>query len=185
MSREKLMNDVFGLCNMKISERFSMFSKMDGCEIVAVAADKILENIDHRSEVLLYGTSITIRLQFFYNRELCKLMLAHLYDDVGKERVVDFFNEVGNLTGGKVKEVLAGHGVITALSLPMSIPTNKIKSISIEEVLPSSRYFQVFFKGEEIYSAKVSFEIHDLGKFNNFDKDYSKSNCQDGEVDFF
>lgn len=185
MSEEKIVDDVFSLCNTKINERFNLFSKLKECEIISVSASEVLDNIDHRSEILLYGTSITVRIQFFYNCEVFKTILAHLYDDAGKERVVDFFNEVGNLTGGKVKEVLMGHGVVTALSLPMSIATNKTKSITATEVLPKSRYFQIRFNDNNIFSSKVSFEIHDQRKFNNFDKDYLKSDFKDGDVDFF
>lgn len=185
MNEQKLINDIFELCSSKVNERFSLFSQIKDCETEEILAENILGNIDYRSEVLLYGVSVTIRLQFFYNCESLGEALTHLYENAQKERIVDFFNEVGNLTGGKVKEVLLGQGIVTALSLPMCVATNKSKTIVVEEVLPNFKYFQIRHRNNNIFSSKISIEIHDVNKFSNFDIAYSKSDFQDGDVDFF
>lgn len=185
LTKLNLVNDIFELCSLKMNDRFNSFSQLKECSLKEKFNDRCLELADYRSEVLLYGANITIRFQFFYNRKSFGPLLAHIYEQSTNERIVDFFNEVGNLTGGKVKEVLFEQNIITALSLPMCIDTNKDKILTTSEVLSENRFFEVSFKDQSIYAAKISFEIHDQDKFLNFDKNFSKSDIQDGEVDFF
>lgn len=182
---QKLIEDIFELCSSKINSRFSSFAKIDDCIVSEVAPSKLIDDLDHRSEILLYGVNVTIRMQFFYNSESFTKSLAHLYEEVNKRRVIDLFNELANLSGGKVKEVFVEQGVVCALSLPMNITTTKLKVINISEVLPNLKYYEIKKGDEKLFAAKVSFEIHDTSKFANFNKDFNKSDIEEGEVEFF
>lgn len=187
--KNKIENDIFELCREKLNDRFNSFSQLKESQLNEFEdgprVNSLLENIDYRSEILLYGPDITIRFQIFYNWNFFSTYLKNIYDQVTKERVIDFFNEVGNLTGGKVKEIFFEQGIVATLSLPMSINTNKSKINQSKEVLGQYKMFESMFQGQSIYLGKISFEIHNQGKFSSFDKQLSKLEIQDGEVDFF
>lgn len=185
MSDLKLVNDIFEMCSSKLNDRFNSFSQLKESSLHEAKGDSGLDSVDYRSEVLLYGADITVRIQLFYNCMQYGSYLKNIYDDVTQDRVIDFFNEVGNLTGGKVKEIFFEQGIVAALSLPMSIGTTKTKIIKSKEVLNEQKTFESKYKDQSIYMAKVSFEIHNQEKFSKFDKNLSKLEIQDGEVDFF
>jgi hypothetical protein len=182
---QNLVKDIFELSSLKLNDRFNLFSQLKECAIDEISSKEILDATSFRSEILLYGANITIRFQLFYSCEQIIPVLGHLYDNLNQSGVVDFFNEVCNLTGGKIKEVLIEQGIVAALSLPMSIETTKSKVIGSNEVLANYKYYRIQNQDKHVFSAKVSFEIHDESKFSSFDKNFLKSDIQDGDIDFF
>ncbi|MGZ3809852.1 MAG: hypothetical protein ACXVCE_17340 [Bacteriovorax sp.] len=168
-----------------MNDRFNSFSQLRESFLQA-PEDKIgLSDIDCRSEVLLFGAHITVRIQIFYHRDIFGPYLKNIYDNVTRERVVDFFNEVGNLTGGKVKEIFFEQGIVVALSLPISIETTKDNVLKSKEVLPEHKFYESRYKEKSLYAAKISIDVHSLEKFSSFDKNYSMSEFKDGDVEFF
>ena len=184
-SNSHLTQDLFDLCIAKISECFILFSKISNCSISDINISQFPDDIDHRSEIILYGVNITFRIQFFYNSLNFTNNLESLYEKVTKERVIDFFGETANLTAGKIKEVLFDQGIVCALSLPMNISTSKLKVIEGTEVLSKFKYCEMKLENERLFASKISFEIHDEIKFKDFNKNYKRTNVDDGEVEFF
>ncbi len=183
---EGLRKDLFDLCIDRSRERFETFSKIKNCASVEIEKEKIIDSVNHRSEILLYGLSITVRLQFFYDYELLKKHLEHLFQVTEKSNIIDFFNEVANLSGGKIKEIFVEQGIVSALSLPMNISTAKAKICSVVDVLPHSMYIAVqTADAKRLYDTRISFEVHDPTSFKGFDKNFKKSDIDDGDVEFF
>lgn len=184
--KNDLYREVLDLNAETVKIRFESFSKLKGLTFTEFGGlvDEELD-IDHRSEIFLYGVDITIRIQMFYNKENAGKTLANLFNNESTdERVIDFFNEVCNLSAGRMKEVFFDQGIVTALSLPIDIKTNLRKISNTQEVLPCN-FSWVFFDGDEkIFGTRISLEIHNEAKFENFSKDAGET-VDDGEVEFF
>ena len=160
------------------------FSGLKECAILESKAVKIIDSVNHRSEILIYGLDITLRLQLFYDTEVYKKLLAHIYDDVTVKRIIDFHCEVCNLVGGKIKEALMDQSIVVALSLPMNIETTKIKAINSHDVLKEFGFFDIEFGGQKILSSKISFQIHNEEKLKNFKVSEVTDSSNDGDVEF-
>lgn len=112
-------------------------------------------------------------------------LLENLYTDVTDKRIFDFFNELCNLTCGKLKEVLVEQGIVAALSLPIDINTSPRKILVSQEVLPYFKYGKVEDEnGQPLLKFKLSVEIHQLDPFKDFDVNFKKED-DDDDVEFF
>lgn len=185
MEEKKLINDLMDLCVNKVVDRFEGFAKIKGCNSKEIELVSISDSINYRSEILLYGVDLTIRFEFFFNLEDQSNYLSGIFDEVTEKRIKDFYNEVANLTGGKIKEVLYEQNIVTGLSLPVSVKTTKRKIKSAGEVLTHIKIWSVSKNEKTIFLVKSTIEVHQLEPFKDFNKDFKKSDIEDGDIDFF
>lgn len=184
MEKQEIAKKMLELTGKKVIERIGGFAQITDLQLTEKPLDKVTEAINHRSEIFIYGTSVTSRLQIFYNVEACYPVLKHLYGEISPEKIFDFFNEGCNLTCGKLKEVLVDQGAVVALSLPIDVESNFEKIKMAYEVLPFYQSWQVTANGQPFFGVKSSLEIHDISVFTGFNFDYQKDE-EDGDVDFF
>lgn len=185
MEDTKLVKDLMDLCIDKVTDRFKGFAKIESCTHEETNLESVPDRINFRSEILLYGVDLTMRFQFFFNLDDQANYLSKIFDELNEKRIIDFYNEVANLTGGKIKEVLYEQNIVTGLSLPVSVKTSKRKIKSSGDVLSHSNIWSISKNEESIFWLKSSIEVHKPEAFKVFNKDFKKIDIEDGDIDFF
>lgn len=179
---------IFSLVQHYIIKRFEGMINEKGYEIKEVPENVYHENtrIDHRSEIFIYGTDVTVRLQFFFNLQNYIKKIAHLFEDGATDaRVEDFFNELANMTLGKTKEMLVNQGVSAALSLPISVETAAVKSNLLSEVLTHRKDYSISKEDKITVLSRVSLVVHKPEVFKGFDWTIKDQSENAGDVELF
>jgi hypothetical protein len=169
----------------KCHSRFESFAKLENIEVKPCSASAIGFDVDRRSEILLYGVELTIRFQTFYSDANFAKHLKGTFENPSMEQVHDFFNELGNLTLGKMKEVFIANKLNVALSLPVSVSTSKARVLESPHILTSHGLWTVKQKNQTLFYAYVSLEIHKNETLNNFDENLGNQNSGDGDIELF
>lgn len=167
--------------------RYEGMLGQSGHTIKSVVSDAYLDmDFNKRSEICIYGIDVTVRLQIFFNVEKHKNKISHLYtDEVTDGRVEDFFNELANLTLGKIKEVMMGQGVNGSLSLPISISLLRAEPTDTNKVLPQSKDYSIQNSLGVDAIVRASFETSKMNLLSGLDWDLKNFDSTGGEVEFF
>lgn len=181
MSAERVLEVTFQKC----LKRFESFSKIEGVQAIVVESDQIEASVNRRSEIFLYGVDLTLRFQLFYSDIKFQKYLKSTFDNPTEEHVRDFFNEVCNLTLGKMKEVFTNNKIIVALSLPVNIQTSVSRILASRDVLHNTEVQDFKKDGESLFYAKVSAEIHKESTLANFQDIENSGGVDDGDIQFF
>lgn len=179
------IDEILSLTIEKCRDRFITFSKVEGVTAEQVPSAQLSAMINHRSEIFLYGVDLTVRFQVIYSDILFQPHVAPLFDSVNEAKVRDFFNEICNLSLGKMKEILVEQGIMVALSLPVDIDTTRERVLGAEEVLTHSRLCRLHKGSETLCYVKVALEIHRQDVVDAFNSDIGDKESEDGEIEFF
>jgi len=188
MQMNNAVNDIFELCATYLVRRVAnMVGRSDF--FIARADNKDTHSDlrpNRRSEIFIYGTDITVRLQVFFNKENFRGAINHLYiGGANDQKVDDFFNELGNMVCGRVKHIMVLQGVNAAVSLPIAVRIGDRPMQLRSEVLTHVSE-HVINKGQDVaFAARVSLAIHKPDKFIKFDPKVDEASEQNTEAEFF
>lgn len=165
--------------------RFESFSKITNVTLKPCSLSSVGFEINRRSEIFLYGVDITMRFQAFYSDVSFKKHIQGIFQDPTTEQVHDFFNELGNLTLGKMKEVFIANKVNVAISLPVSVSTSKARILESPHILTNVALWRIEKEGQTLCYIYASAEIHKPEALDNFDENAGGQNDSDGEIELF
>lgn len=177
-------NDLFTLTFNCLEFSLQNFGNFPNVKCEEYSPDAKVYSINHRSEIFIYGVDISLRFQLFFDNEFFQKRLGSMIPDANTEKVNDFFNEICNLTCGKVKKTFEEQNIRAALSLPISTETAEKKLKLLSEVLPDIKDGRVLDEnGNVLLYIRVSMCVHNKEAFKSLDIYKKSESVAEGEIE--
>ena len=112
---ESQKKDLFDFTAENLSKNFESLGSLSGLQQTHIEGLRGVPMFaaPQCSEICLFGENVTLRLQIFYDMQNALKYLGDSLPSATEAKVIDFFNEVCNMTYGKIKHIFTDQSLNT------------------------------------------------------------------------